>query len=111
MECFKLTKDYAYHQGDQDVVLASLALNDDFFLKISGPASDVIPLLEQEVSYEEISTYLLKKHSTLSPQIIENNLPKMLKYLADCEIIVKSKRTKSAKNTAKGPSKRASTRI
>ena len=90
MDYFKLSKDYAYHRGEKDVVVASLLLEDDFFLKISGPASDVIPLLEREITYEDIVEYLLKNHSVLSREIIDNNLPKMLKYLTDTGICQKT---------------------
>ena len=93
MDFYTVSDNYVYHstKGDGEsggTILASLDVEDDFFLKITGPAADVVPLMGEAqedggISYDSIASTLLKSHPVLTEEIVHRNLPKMLDYLVD----------------------------
>ena len=83
---FKLSDQFVYYEGKDYLILASLDPEDDLFLKISGPASQVVPLIERGMGYEAIASRLLASFKVLNRKIVDANLPKMLDYLVECGI-------------------------
>ena len=102
-DVYRLDDEFIYHQGKSDLILASLDPEDDHFLKISGPAATVVPLMEKGATYGEIAKGLLKKHPNLTKKLIDRNLPKMLKYLLENKMISKTARP-AQKKASKRPS-------
>ena len=96
MKEFKLSEQFVYYEASDHLILASLDPEDDFFLKISGPALRVIPLVERGATYEGIATRLLAEFEVLDRKIVDANLPKMLDYLVDNSMVLASTGRKRA---------------
>ena len=91
---FKLSEQFVYYEGDGYLIIASLDPKDDLFLKISGPASRVVPLIERGMDYESIASHLQASFKSLDRKLIDANLPKVLDYLVECGMVHVSRGTR-----------------